>query len=122
MRKTQEEDYIALTGGQLGRPNSTRRRTYEALKRRLDYLRKHEPLFLPEELERALDDVYGHPLLESARDRLNRQLRAKISDEDLTELVTGLWRDDRLSRRQEGDEEREPRILCSLGLFDANGE
>lgn len=122
VRKTQEADYIALTGGQLGRPNSTRRRTYEALKRRLDHLRAHEPLFLPEELERALDDVYRHPLLESARDRLNRQLRAKISDGDLSELVIGLWQDDRLSRRQEGDEEREPRILCSLGLFDLSGE
>ncbi|MDE2776788.1 MAG: phospholipase D-like domain-containing protein [Chloroflexota bacterium] len=118
-RKTQEEDYIALTGGQLGRPNSTRRRAYEALKRRLDYLRLHEPLFLPEDLERALDDVYRHPLLDSARDRLNRQLRADISDEDLAELAVGLWRDDRLSRRQEGDAEQEPRILCSLGLFDA---
>ena len=39
---TQEADYIAATGGQLGRPNSTRRRTYEALKRHLDYLRAHE--------------------------------------------------------------------------------
>ena len=47
VRKTQEEDYIALTGGQLGRANSTRRRAYEALKRRLDYLREHEPLSPP---------------------------------------------------------------------------
>ena len=58
-------------------------------------------------------------LLESARDRLNRQLRSAISDEDLAELVIGLWQDDRLSRKQEGDEEREPRILCSLGLFNS---
>ena len=122
VRKTQEADYIAATGGQLGRPNSTRRRTYEALKRHLDYLRANEPLFLRDELERALDDVYRHPLLESARDRLNRQLRASISDEDLAELVIGLWQDDRLSRKQEGDEEREPRILCSLGLFNLSGE
>ena len=106
----------------LGRPNSTRRRTYEALKRHLDYLRLHEPLFLREELERALDDVYRHPLLESARDRLNRQLRSAISDEDLAELVIGLWQDDRLSRKQETEEEREPRILCSLGLFNLSRE
>ena len=90
VQRTQEEDYIAATGGQLGRPNSTRRRAYEALKRRLDYLRLHEPLFLREELERALDDVYRHTLLESARYRLNRQLRASISDEDLADLVIGL--------------------------------
>ena len=122
VRKTEETDYIALTGGQLGRPNSTRRRAYEALKRRLEYLRAHEPLFLPEELERALDDIYRYPLLESARDRLNRQLRAEIKDRDLEELVIGLWKDDRLSRKREGDEEGEPRLLCSLGLFDQSGE
>ena len=75
-----------------------------------------------DELERAVDDVYRHPLLESARDRLNRQLRSAISDEDLAELVIGLWQDDRLSRKIEGDEEREPRILCSLGLFNLSGE
>ena len=122
VQMTQEADYIAATGGQLGRPNSTRRRTYEALKRHLDYLRAHEPLFVRDELERAVDDVYRHPLLESARDRLNRQLRSAISDEDLAELVIGLWQDDRLSRKIEGDEEREPRILCSLGLFNLSGE
>lgn len=35
VKKTREEDYIALTGGQRGRPKSTRRRVREALKRRL---------------------------------------------------------------------------------------
>ena len=118
VKKTQEADYIAHTGGQLGRPNSTRRRSYEALKRHLDYMRTHEPLFLREELERTLDDIYRRPLLESARDRLNRQLRAGARDADLADLAISLWQDGRLSRKQEGDEAREPRILCSLGLFD----
>ena len=122
VKKTQEADYIALTGGQLGRPNSTRRRSYEALKRHLDYMRRHEPLFLSEELERTLDDIYRHPLLESARDRLNRQLRAGAKDEDLADLAISLRQDGRLSRKQEGVEAREPRILCSLGLFDLTGE
>ena len=123
VRKTQEADYIAATGGQLGRPNSTRRKTYERLKHYVEVLKADMPIFgVPEGLEAAIDDIYRHPLLESARDRLNRQLRASITDEDLAELVIGLWQDDRLSRKQEGDEEREPRILCSLGLFDAAGE
>lgn len=119
---TQEEDYIAATGGQLGRPNSTRRRAYEKLKRHLDELRANQPLFLRDELEQALDDIYRFPLLESARDRLNRQLRLQITDEDLAELAVGLWQDDRLSRKIESGEEREARILCSLGLFNKSGE
>ena len=122
VEKTQEADYIAITGGQLGRPNSTRRRAYEALKRHLEHMRAHEPLFLKTELEQALDDVYRHPLLESARDRLNRQLNAGIQDETLAELVVNLWKDDRLSRKQATDEESEPRLLCSLGLFDNSEE
>ena len=123
VEKTQEEDYIAATGGQLGRPNSTRRRTYEKLKKHVESLKADMPIFgLPEGLEAAIDDIYRHPLLESARDRLNRQLRAFISDEDLADLVIGLWQDGRLSRKIESDEEREPRILCSLGLFDLSEE
>ena len=118
VKKTREADYIALTGGQLGRKNSTRRRSYEALKRHLDYMQRHEPLFLREELERTLDDIYRRPLLESARDRLNRQLRASARDADLADLAISLWQDDRLCRKQEGDQAREPRILCSLGLFE----
>jgi len=123
VKKTQEADYIARAGGQLGRPNSTRRKTYERLKGYVEALKADMPIFrVPDGLEAAVDDIYRHPLLESARDRLNRQLRADISDEDLAELAVGLWKDDRLSRKLDGDEAREPRILCSLGLFDANEE
>ncbi|MCY4061895.1 MAG: phospholipase D-like domain-containing protein [Chloroflexi bacterium] len=123
VQKTQEEDYIAATGGQLGRSNSTGRRTYEKLKKHIEALKADMPIFgLPEGLEAAIDDIYRYPLLESARDRLNRQLRASISDEDLAELVIGLWQDDRLSRKIASGDEGEPRILCSLGLFNLSGE
>ena len=45
-----------------------------------------------------------------APDSINRQLRSQISDADLADLVVGLYADD-------GSERREPRIICSLGLF-----
>ncbi len=122
LRRTQQEDYLSSIGGQLGRARSTRRRAYEALKRHIDHLRRHQPICLKDEHEKALNDIYHHPLLESARDRLNRQLNAKIKDKDLAELVTGLWQDDRLCRKLEDEDEAEPRILCSLGLFDREGE
>ncbi len=119
VEKTQEEDYIALTGGQLGRANSTRRKTYQKLSAYVDGLKADMPLFdLPPGLEAAIDDIYRYRLLESARERLNRQLRSEVTNEDLADLVIGMWQDDRLSQKQESSEEGEPRILCSLGLFD----
>lgn len=122
VRKTQEADYIALTGGQLGRPNSSRRRAYQRLQQYLTDLPLSAGPGEMEQLQAVINDIYRYPLLESARDRLNRQLRSEISDEDLAELAVGLWKDDRLSRKGESGDEGEPRILCSLGLFDLSGE
>lgn len=105
-------------GGQLGRPNSARRRAYERLDAHLKYLKRTAPLFVPQDLERAVDDLYRYPLRSTARDTLNRQLRSGIADEDLARLVIALRAEDRLSLIQDENEEiQEPRILCSLGLF-----
>jgi len=114
---TQEPDYIAAAGGQLGRPNSARRRAYERLSQHLTHLKATMPLFVPDDLERVIDDLYRYPLRSSANDTLNRQLRLGITDDDLADLVINLWKDDRLSLVQEEGEQQEPRIVCSLGLF-----
>ena len=115
---TQEADYMAAAGGQLGRPNSARRRTYEKLSNYLRHLKATMPLFIPDDLERTIDELYRYPLRSSAIDTLNRQLRSGITDDDLADLVISLWKDDRLSLIQEEGEHQEPRILCSLGLFE----
>ncbi|MEP7286223.1 MAG: helicase-related protein [Chloroflexota bacterium] len=104
-------------GGQLGRPSSARYRTYERLKKHYEYLIKTQPLLVPKDLERTIDDIYRYPLRSSAVDTLNRQIRSGISDDDLAELVIALRTDERLSLIQEEGERHEPHILCSLGLF-----
>ncbi len=104
-------------GGQLGGRTSARRRAYERLKDHVDNLKKTAPLFLTQDLEHAVDDLYRYPLRSTARDSLNRQLRSGVSDEDLAQLVVALRSEDRLSLIQEEGEHNEPRILCSLGLF-----
>jgi len=109
-------------GGQLGRPSGARYRTYTRLKRYYEYLKQAQPLLIPQELERTIDDIYRHPLRASAIDTLNRQLRAGISDDDLAELVIALRRDERLSLIQEDGEQHDPQILCSLGLFTSSEE
>ncbi len=113
-------DHIAaqeagLAGGELGRPNGPRARTYERLKRYWQSL--DGTLFASPELQRAIDDIYRYPLRAAAADTLARQLRAGIDDAGLAALVLSLRDDDRLSLKQDDDEApREPQIICSLGL------
>jgi len=105
-------------GGQLGRPSGARYRTYDRLKRYYDELEKREPLFARDDLVKAIDAIYKYPLRSSATDILNRQMRAGIPDEDLAELVISLRNEDRLSLVHKEAERQEPRIICSLGLFE----
>lgn len=111
----QEEKTV---GGQLGRPSNARYKVYQRLKHYSDYMKQNAPLLMPRELERAIDDVYRHPLRATATDTLNRQIKSGISDEALAELVISLRADERLSLIQEEGEQHEPHILCSMGLFD----
>jgi superfamily II DNA or RNA helicase len=107
-------------GGQLGRPSGARFRTYERLKLYYEY--QKGTLFESPELAKAIDDIYRYPLRQSAIDTLNRQLKSSIDDEKLAELVIALRADDRLCVIHEEEQEREPQIICSLGLFDPKGE
>lgn len=103
-------------GGQLGRPSSARARTYERLMRYAQEVRGQ--LFDTPELRRTIDDLYRFPLRESARDTLNRQLRAGIDDQQLAELVIELRDGDRLCivEEEQAQAAQEPQIICSLGL------
>ncbi len=101
-------------GGGLGRPSSPRRRAYERLK---PYATEQmKTLFRDEELERALDDLYQRPLLETAADLLNRLMRSGVDDEELAGAVKSLREESRLTYTEDDATLREPRVVCSLGL------
>ncbi|GCF06470.1 hypothetical protein KDI_00340 [Dictyobacter arantiisoli] len=102
--------------GQLGSRSGARMRTYNQLKRFVETTR--ETLFPPQpELLKAIDEIYRYPLQGSARDTLNRQLRAGITDDELAGLVIKLRDANRLCNILEEEEPQEPQIICSLGLF-----
>ncbi len=105
-----------IIGGQLGRPSGARYKTYTRLKAHAEYLQGtlFADMALP--LLKAIDQIYIHPLQESAANSLNRQLRSHVSDENLAELVVTLYEEGRLCLVQEEKEETEPQIICSLGL------
>jgi superfamily II DNA or RNA helicase len=101
-------------GGQLGRPSGARFRTYERLKHYADEVKN--TLFSTPELNKAIEDIYRYPLLQSATDTLNRQLKSGIDDPALAELVIALRQDARLCRVTENEESTEPHVICSMGL------
>ena len=96
-------------GGGLGRPSSPRRRAYERLKPYAGEQMK--TLFRDEELERALDDMYQRPLLETSSALLNRLMRFGVHD-----AVKSLREEGRLTYAEDDATLREPRVVCSLGL------
>ncbi|NLF99517.1 MAG: NgoFVII family restriction endonuclease [Lentisphaerae bacterium] len=101
-------------GGQLGRPSGARFRTYERLKAYAGEVKG--TLFDLPELRNAIEDIYKFPLLQSATDTLNRQLKGGIGDQELAELVIALRADARLCRVTEEAGSTEPHVICSLGL------
>ncbi len=103
-------------GGGLGRPSSPRRRAYERLKAWAT--EQMHTLFRDEELERALDDIYQRPLLETAADVLNRLMRSGVNDTELAEAVKSLREEGRLTYAEDDAALREPRVVCSMGLIE----
>jgi hypothetical protein len=102
-------------GGGLGRPSNPRRRAYERLKHYSE--QQMNTLFRDEELERALDDIYQRPLLETAADLLNRLMRSGVNDEELGDAVKSLREEGRLTYAEEDAALRDPRVVCSMGLI-----
>lgn len=107
-------------GGTLGRPSGARYKTYERLKRHRAHLGERRDLFVTDEhvrqLDRALEEIYRYPLMQSAIDTLNRQLKARIEDHQLADLVLRLREDGRLCLINDEEESREPRLICTMGL------
>lgn len=108
----------SAVGGQLGRPSSARYRVYHRL---VGYMQMNSGTLFAnrDELQRAVQEIYSSPLLQSATNTLNRQLRAGIEDMELVDLVCRLYREGRLAHVADGDSalRMEPRIICSLGLI-----
>ena len=108
-------------GGQLGRPSGARFRTYTRLKQHAEDIKGQ--LFERDALHKAIDDIYRYPLRQSAVDTLNRQLRSGVDDIQLADIVMSLREEDRLCLMGDAAAEaQEPQIICSLGLFDTEGD
>jgi len=103
------------TGTSLGKKSGVKYRLYMRLK---SYLKQNEGgLFVTDEMKKAADDILKYPLKEFARDTLNRQMKAGISDEGLANLVVSLRDDDKLCITDNEEQvSRLPQIICSMGI------
>ncbi len=104
------------TGG-LGSTKGARYRTYERLRRYLEHERDRNPLLVPHDLSKAIDEIYRYPLRQSAIDILSRRFKDGLEDEQLASLVLALRTDNLLCIISEEEHEQEPQIICSMGIF-----
>lgn len=105
-----------LVGGQLGNPRGARFRIYERMQ---GYLHKHKGTLFEEslnDLRDAVQEIHDYPLRSHAVDVFNRQLKIKINDHQLAELVTLLHKEGKLCAVPSDKPTGEPQIICSLGL------
>ena len=102
-------------GSSLGKKTGVKYRVYMRLDR---YFKENEgTLFVTEEMKKAVDDIYKYPLKEYARDTLNRQLKAGISDDGLANLIVSLRDDDKLCITDNEEQANcLPQIICSMGI------
>jgi hypothetical protein len=107
-------------GGALGRPSGARFKAFERLKRYRESLGDKRDLFITDDhvrrIDRALEDIYRYPLYQSATDTLNRQIKAGMGDHQLVDLLLSLREDGRLCVIDDQDNQREPKLICSMGL------
>lgn len=107
-------------GGALGRPSGARFKVFERIKRYRERVGDGRDLFVTDEyvrrVDRVLEEIYRYPLYQSATDSLNRQLKAGIGDHQLLDLVFSLREDGRLCLIDEQTQQRDPKLICSMGL------
>jgi hypothetical protein len=107
-------------GGALGRPSGARFKAYERLKRYRETLGSRRDLFITDaylrDIESVMEALYRFPLYQTATDTLNRQLKAGVDDHKLAELLLGLREDGRLCVVEDEKLQREPQLICTMGL------
>ncbi|MCC5943440.1 MAG: NgoFVII family restriction endonuclease [Bernardetiaceae bacterium] len=108
-------DVEKRVGGQLGKKTGARYKAYVQLS---EYERKNKnSLWLVADLKYAIQAIHDHPLSERARIAISRQLKTGIDDQDLAKVVVQLWQEGELSLIVgEDSKNKEPQIICSLGL------
>lgn len=113
VKKIKEEELKHITP--LGRKTGVKYRVYTRLS---DFVKNNNhSLFVTDNLKKALDEMYQHPLKDIAKDYLSKNLKAGAGDETLSTIVTDLWEENKLVVKEaESEYNKLPQIICSMGL------
>lgn len=107
--------------GTMGSRRGARVRTYDRLVAYSQFVQDTTPLLAQgpdwEQLQQAIAQLHDYPLKQNAIARLNRELKAGISDESLAQLVTFLMEHEALCVVTASGEFAGARVICSMGLF-----
>jgi superfamily II DNA or RNA helicase len=107
--------------GTLGNRRSIQSRTYDRLLSYAQQVRRTTPLLAQGEefvaLEKAIEGIYTYPLKRTAISLLNQKFKEGITDSQLAEFVTILWKTDALCTIRTDEYQEEAQIICSMGLF-----
>jgi superfamily II DNA or RNA helicase len=108
-------------GGQLGSLRSVRRKLWECLNEYRRRLQTHPDASSSEQqqrLDHVLDLLWRYPLKSATQETISRQMRLRISDSALLDLVFQRAHDNTLCEvgEEKPTEPPEPQIICSLGL------
>jgi len=82
-----------------------------------NYVESQGSLFTSQSLIETIKELFKYQLRQSAIDLLNRKLKNGINDQQLVELVLALRVDNRLYIISEQAQHQEPKIICSMGLY-----
>ena len=111
-------DDIPSAMGVLGNRFSTRYRIVQLLE---NFYSQQTNLFYDEDYKQqvklAVDDIYNYQLIETTKTVLGRMLNKGDDQEEIVEAVLDFRKKGVLCRKQDaGIKNKEPKILCSLGL------
>jgi len=110
------EKEAAKSGGHLGSKTSARYKAYGMLTRYYESVKN--TIFEVDALKKTIDDIYHYPLLETAKEIINRRIKLGCTDEEMASLCMQLRDEGRLCiiEQKEQDEFRTPHIICSMGI------
>lgn len=106
------EEMNYKTSGVLGSRFSTKFKVVTMMEQFME----RNPLFATPELKEAVDQIYNYPMREQAKFTLGQMLKRNDMADRFAEFLTETYKANQLCIVADEQEDREARVICSMGL------